>query len=829
MEKQSIWKWLVLIGLAAWSIAVVYPPFDKRDEEGRTIRKGKIVLGLDLQGGTRYVLQVDSSELDSDAARDAQARAIEVIRNRVDAMGMAEPVIYAEPGNRIIVEIPGLATEDRERALKNIQSAAYLEFRMVHPENDSLVDDFLTKGVAPEGYRIVPISSAGGREERLLRRDRTRDPAGVTEAEIRKRVAAFNAPAGYELLLERVRRNDQEFFRPAYVHRRAELKGESIANAGIDYDMVQRPVVTMRFDSRGGKRFANLTADYAPGGAKNPGNRPRQLGIVLDGTLYSAPNINEPIYGGSAQIEGSFTLREAQDLALVLRAGALPAPVMLLEERTVDPTLGHDSISSGSRATIIGGLATMAFMLLYYTVAGGVANLALLMNLLLFPVGLIVTGGFLSILANTGNAGSAVSLPTLTLPGIAGIALTIGMAVDANVLIFERMREEQQAGKRFKFMVDAGYNKAFSAIFDANITTLITAIILFWQGTGPVRGYAVTLSAGILVSMYTALIVTRMLFNLLLRTNIQQLKMMQLIRETKIDFLRVSKPFIAISIIAIVGTWALFFQKGSANFGVDFLGGDSVTYQFESKVPVEDLRSALDGAGVRGAVIQYQKAAVVEGADNQHEYLEIKSPFGSGKPASELVISQFAEQKFRVIKEDSVGPQIGRELQRKAIMATLLALVALVIYVSVRFEFPFAVGAVVAVFHDVLIAVGIFCLLGGTLDLTMVAAVLTILGYSVNDTIVIFDRIRENMKLHPGKSFRDVANLSLNQTLARTLLTTISTLFVVVALVLFGGGAIYEFSMLLFIGMLAGVYSTIYIATPVVMFWHKKDKAPAAA
>ncbi len=817
MEKQSIWKWLLLIGLTAWSIAVVYPPSEK------------IRLGLDLQGGTRFVLQVDTSEIEADAARDAQARAIEVIRNRVDAMGVAEPVIYAEPGNRIIVEIPGLKTEDRERAIKNIQSAAYLEFRMVHPDNESLVDDLLGKGLAPEGYRIVTVPTPGGREERLFRRDKSRDPPGVSEEEIRRRVAAFNAPAGYELLLEKVRRGEQEFFRPAFVHRRAELKGESIANAGIDYDMVQRPVVTMSFDRRGAKRFENLTRDYAPGGAKNPGNRTRQLAIVLDGTLYSAPNINVPIYGGNAQISGSFTLREAQDLALVLRAGALPAPVKLLEERTVDPTLGRDSVQSGRRATIYGGLATMLFMLIYYRIAGGVANVALLMNILLLPVGLIVTGGFLSILATTGNAGSAISLPTLTLPGIAGIALTIGMAVDANVLIFERMREEQKAGKRFKFMVDAGYNKAFSAIFDANITTLLTAIILFWQGTGPVRGYAVTLSAGVIVSMYTALVVTRMLFDRLGRTSIQQIKMLELIRETKIDFLRLAKPFMAVSLVVILGTWAVFFQKGSTNFGVDFLGGDAVTLQFNEKLPVDQIRAAVDAAGIRGAKIQYQRAAIVEGAEKVHEYLEIKTPFETGKKASEAVVSAFGAQGYRVLKEDSVGPQIGRELQRKAIVATLLAMVALIIYVSFRFEFPFAVGAVVAVFHDVLVAVGVFCLLGGSLDLTMVAAVLTIIGYSVNDTIVIFDRVRENVKLYPGKSFVDVANLSINQTLSRTILTTLTTLFVVVSLLLFGGGAIYELSMLLFIGMIAGIYSTIYIATPVVMFWHRKDKAPTGA
>ncbi|MCS6771126.1 MAG: protein translocase subunit SecD [Kiritimatiellae bacterium] len=814
MDKQSVWKWLLLIALTAWSIAVVYPPSEK------------IRLGLDLQGGTRFVLQVETAELDENAARDAQARAIEVIRNRVDAMGVAEPVIYAEPGNRIVVEIPGLKTEDRARAIKNIQSAAYLEFRLVHPENDRLVEDFLNKGVAPEGYRIVTVPTPGGREEKLLRRDKSRDPVGTTEEEVRRRVAAFNAPPGYELLLERVRRNEQDLFRPAYVHKRAELKGDSIANAGIDYDMVQRPVVTLSFDRRGAKRFENLTRDYAPGGAKNPGNQMRQLAIVLDGTLYSAPTIREPIYGGNAQITGSFTLREAQDLALVLRAGALPAPVRLLEERTVDPTLGQDSIASGRTATLIGAAATVLFMVVYYQLAGVVANGALLMNLVLFPVALIITGGFLSVFANTGEAGSAVQLPTLTLPGIAGIALTIGMAVDANVLIFERMREEQKLGKRFKFVIEAGYQKAWSAIFDANITTLITAIILFWQGTGPVRGYAVTLSAGVIVSMYTALVITRMLFDLLSRGSIQSLRMLELIRETRFDFLRHAKLFIGLSVAVIVATWGVFISKGPANFGVDFLGGDAVTLQFSEKAPVDQIRATLEAAGIRDATIQYQRAAVVEGSESIHEYLEIKSPFGTGKQAAEAITGAFAAQGFRVIKEDSIGPQIGRELQRKAIIATLAAMAALIIYVSIRFEFPFAVGAVVAVFHDVLIAVGVFCLLGGTLDLTMIAAVLTIIGYSVNDTIVIFDRIRENLKLNPGKPFAELANLSINQTLSRTILTTLTTLFVVVALLLFGGGAIYELSMLLFIGMIAGIYSTIYIATPVAMLWHRKDKAP---
>jgi SecD/SecF fusion protein len=629
-------------------------------------------------------------------------------------------------------------------------------------------------------------------------------------------------------MLQRARNHEQDLYLPNFVSKRRELTGESIANAAIDYDMVQRPVVSMRFDSAGSRRFATLTADYAPGGAKNPGNTRRQLAIILDGTLYSAPNIREAIYGGQAQIEGSFSIKEAQDLSLVLRAGALPAPVKLLEERTVDPTLGKDSIDSGKRATLIGGAAVMLFMLGYYLLAGVVANVALLMNVLLLPVGLIITGGFFSMIANSGMAAGGIALPTLTLPGIAGIALTIGMAVDANVLIYERMREEQKAGKRFKFVIDAGYDKAFSAIFDSNVTTLITAIILFWVGTGPVRGYAVTLSAGVLVSVYTALVITRMVFNLLAKTNIQQLKMVQVVRETKIDFLKISKFFIALSVVAILVVSGMFLKKGKDNFGVDFLGGASITMQFTEKVPMEAVRDTLEAAGVANASIQYQKAAIVDSEGAVQEYLEIKTDFDAGKNAAATLVSTYSNQNFRVLKEDSVGPQIGKELQGKALWATTLALLAIIIYVSIRFEFPFAAGAVVALFHDVIIAVGVYCMMGGQLSVSMLAAVLTIIGYSVNDTIVIFDRVRENMKLYPGKPFAEVANLSLNQTLGRTLLTSFATMLSVAALLVFGGGAIYDFALVLFIGMISGVYSTIYVATPVVMFWHRPKKSVAA-
>ena len=822
MDKNAIWKWLILAALISTSLWIV-TPFEQ-----------KVRYGLDLAGGTRYVLEVDTANLESDVARDAQPRALEVIRNRIDALGGLEPVIYTEPNNRIIVEIPGMEPEQRARTLKTIQSAAFLEFRMVHAKNDELVEDLFAKGEAPEGYKIVTVDDirSGGawQYKQYLKRDQEKDPEGVSEEQIRERSRAFRSPSGHEMLLELEVQNNQRLYRPTYVSKRRELTGESLSNAGIDYDNLMRPYVTLRFNASGAKRFANLTADYAPGGAKNPNPQSRrQLAIVLDGTLYSAPSIREAIYGGSAQITGSFSVKDAQDLAIVLRAGALPAPVKLLEERTVAPTLGAASVQSGRMATLLGVGEVMVFMVIYYTLAGAIANVALLLNLLLLPVGLIIVSGIYSVFASPGTAGQ-LSLPTLTLPGIAGIALTIGMAVDANVLIYERMREEQAAGKRLRSVVDAGYDKAFSAIFDSNITTLLSAAILFWQGTGPVRGYAITLSAGILVSMYTALVCTRMLFDLLSsKTKLESLKMMSLFKAPSIDFLAKKTVCAILSLLVIGTTWVGFISRGEKNFGVDFVGGTAVAYAFDQKVSLEKVSETLVAAGLPGSAAQYQSVGASEGAGTSGEELELKVPFEKGPVATEALAAAFPEANFKVIKEDSVGPQIGKELQRRAIMATLLSLVGIIIYVSLRFEFPFAAGAVVALLHDVLVAVGVYCMMGKQLSVSMVAALLTIIGYSVNDTIVIFDRIRENMKLYPGRKLAVVANEAINQTLSRTLLTSFATMLTVVALLAFGGGSIQDFTLLLFIGMISGVYSTVYVATPVVLLWHREKPNDQAA
>ena len=807
--KASIWKWLILVVATAWSVALVTPP------------KEKIKLGLDLQGGTSYTLEIDDSQGLEGSVSDARDRALEVIRNRVDSMGVAEPNIYPDGEKRVVVQIPGMKAEDRIRASENIRKAAFLEFRMVHPKNDELIQNLFQDRKVPTGYEIVSMPRNGNGDFWV------RKGPPPSEAE-RAMLRRFEEKVGYDLLFEKETIEKKEYFRPYYVSRKAELTGDSLKSASVDYQQFGQKVVQISFDSKGRKIFAKVTADHAPGGAKNPDPNGRHyLGIVLDGTLYSAPYIRTSIPGGEAVIEGSFTLEEASDLALVLRAGALPAPLRVIEERTVDPTLGVDSIQSGWRAAAIGFAAVAVFMAIYYHFAGIVAVLALLLNLILLPLGMIVTAGFFGLIGGAGMGGSGVSLPVLTLPGIAGIVLTVGMAVDANVLIFERIREEMRLGKRFGAALSAGYDKAFSTIFDSNLTTLLTAVILFWQGSGPVKGFAVTLTAGILASMYTAIVGTRMVFEFLEhRDLLHNLKMTQWVKETKIDFMG-KRHLAAVLSIAVVAV-GLFvgFKRGAENFGVDFTGGQQLSLDFAKKAGVEELRAALEGAGIRGPGIQYQRSGVGE---EQSEVLALKvAGPEEGALAQQVMADQFADNGFKLIQEDTVGPQVGKELQRSGLIALGLSLVGMIIYITIRFEFSFAIGAVVGLLHNVLITLGVYFLLGRQLTTTSIAALLTVVGYSVNDTIVVFDRIRETRKLRGGRLDKAVVNESINATLSRTLLTSLTTLLSVAMLMTFGGGAIFDFALAIFVGVVAGTYASAFIASPVMLAVRPKT-APAPA
>jgi SecD/SecF fusion protein len=832
-DKYAVWKWLILVAALAFSMVVVFPPSEK-------IRRG-----IDLKGGTSITVEIDEAEIrravleeqpDASASlveervketlRGAQERTLEVIRNRVDNLGVSEPIIYPAKGNRVVVQLPGASLEQIKEAEESIRRAAFLQFRVVHKENAKLVTDLFAKRLAPEGYRIEGLT--GGN---YYVRDEQFPDAQRTDA-FRERLGRFNVPdASYEFMLERNEVDGRTAYRPHYVKRRPELTGEYLEDASVDYGQMGESLVQLRFDSRGAKKFAQVTADYAPGGSRNPNPQEfRQLAIVLDDTLYSAPRLNEAIFGGRAQIEGRFTFQEAQFLANILRAGSLPAPVKIVEKRTVSPTLGTDSIRKGMRASIYGSAGVLVFMLGYYWLAGAVASVALIIMVLLLPLGMILTGGFMSVLVPDagGGGGGVMMLPVLTLPGLAGIALTIAMSVDANVLIFERIREESGEGKRLWSSIEAGFHRAFLAIFDSNITTLLTGAVLFYFGSGPIRGFSVTLCAGIIVSMYTSLVVIKMLLGLVASSGkVKRLRMMQLLPLTSIDFLSKTKLVVVISVVLILGSWGFMIARGVHNpgavFGVDFTGGAALSYSFKENVPIETVRAELEKAGVLGAMIQYQQPLEETGQPVLQINVGVESI--QGRTPSEVVkgvmANQLAAGGFQLEQDDEVGAQVGDELSGRAIKAMIISLLGIVIYLWFRFELGFAVGATVATAHDVLFTIGLYALFGKQFNLPTIAALLTVVGYSVNDTIVVFDRIREQVRLVRNKSMREICNMSINQTLSRTLLTGVTTLFTIVMMLVFGGGALYDFALTLLIGIVVGTFSSIYVATPVALLFHR--------
>lgn len=703
----------------------------------------RINLGLDLKGGMHLLLKVDTSHLPEDTKFDAVDRAVEVIRNRIDEFGVRETSIQKQGEDEIVVQLPGVT--DRERAIDIIGKTALLEFKLVAAE-----------------------------------------PQKLQEA------IAGNAPEGYEL---KYSQSDNE---PLLLEKKAALTGDTISNAAMRFssDSFNEPEVGLQFNAEGAKKFAELTA----------ANVGRRLAIVLDGKVQSAPRIREAIPSGEAVITGRFDVEQAQDLSLVLRVGALPAPMHIEEERTVGPLLGQDSINKGIKASIIGGIFVFAFMALYYLLAGVISDAALFLNLL------VILGG-LGILPKLFPGVSA----TLTLPGIAGIALSLGMAVDANVLINERIREELATGKNLRLAIETGYSRAFSAIFDSNITTLIAAFLLFQFGTGPIRGFAVTLTIGLMASLFTAIVVTRTIFELLLDFGIlkQSLPMLKFIGETKLDFIAKRRVFYAISAAVIITGLFFYFKRGSQIYGIDFSGGQLQEYSFKTPPDIDKVRDVLKQNGYTDASIQQFK-------DNPKVIL-IKAPQGDAQVLNAKFKEAFADQDVQILRIERVGPVAGKHLRAKAIHALIWALIGILIYVAVRFKhFNFAAAGVIALFHDVLVAFGFLAMTGRQIDLLSVTAFLTIAGYSINDTIVIYDRVRENTRLYRKLSLRELINLSVNQCLSRTVLTTLVTLFVVVAMLLYGGEVLGNFAFTLLAGFISGVYSTVFIASPLVLAWSRR-------
>ncbi len=706
--------------------------------------KEKLRLGLDLQGGTSFLIRL-MHENESTFDQGQQAQAVEVIRKRIDSLGVSEPVISPQGKDRILVQIPALSADRIEDARQQLKKVAKLEFKLVHPQSDQLVQQ-INGGAAiiPPGYTIQ------------------------TAKEMRR-----GKPTEEKLL----------------VKTKAEMGGEHVTRAHAYFDQ-KGWGVALAMDSAGGKIFGDLT--------KQVYEEKSRLAIVLDGEVQSAPGVHEgPIYGGSATITGNFGEQEARNLASALE-NPLATPVSIEETRSASSTLGADSIKSGIYAGIGGLLLVMVFVMFYYRLAGVVALCGLFVNIILL-FGAMSMFNFV-----------------LTLPGIAGIILTIGLAVDANVLIYERLREEMAAGKSLSAAVESAYDKAFSVIFDANATTLITAAILFWKATGPVKGFAVTLTVGIIASVFCAMIVTRTLFGWAFQAGlVKRISMLHLISANrKIDFLGRRRLWISLSVGVIVVSVIGFAIRYPNNLGIDFRGGDLLMLKPSQTVSEAQVREALGPLNLKDVVIQKESDR-----STKSDYISIRSPLDTAEKIEQHLMTVMPEAGFIQSAKDRVGKLVGGELAQTSLVALGLGVLGILIYVTLRFEFSFAIGAIVALLHDVVITIGLFSIFGRELTLIMVGAILTIAGYSINDTIVVFDRIREG--LHAGRkgSIESIMNASINETLSRTLLTSGTTFLSVGALFFFGGPVLRDFAFAILIGIVVGTYSSIFIASPIVLWW----------
>ncbi len=723
--SRKRWLGLVLtILLAAFCIEQLVPP-DK-----------KIRLGLDLQGGTSFLIRL-VPQTETGITPDLLDQAVEVIRKRVDQYGVSEPVITPQGKDRILVQIAGLDNKQTQEAKQQLQRVAKLEFAMVGDGGEARIERIQAGEEVMDPSLVIKTYSPG------------KDPEETVDILVKRRPA---------------------------------LTGEYVTRAFAYFDQ-QGYGVSLELDSEGARLFDEVARQ----------NKGRQMAILLDGEVISAPVLQSDNYGGRAQITGNFDDKQARDLASALE-NPLRVPVQIEETRSVSPTLGSDSIRSGVLAGVSGLVLVMLFTLVYYRFVGLVAMIGLLLNMVLL-LGAMAMFNF-----------------TLTLPGIAGIILTIGMAVDANVLIYERLREELQAGKSLPAAINGAYDKAFSAIFDANITTLITAVILFWQATGSVKGFAVTLTVGIIASMFSALLFTRTAFRWLVdKFGLAKVGMMNLVPKKKFDFLGKRRLALGLSLVLVAGSVAVFASRGEKNFGIDFRGGDLLIVDSAQPLSIAEARKAVDDPGV---VIQFER-------EGTKEMLTLRSPQGTSDAVLAKLQAAYPSKEIIAVGQDTVGPQIGLEFAKSSLLALGLGILGILFYVTLRFEFSFAIGAVVALLHDVVITLGLFSLIGGELSLVMVGAILTIAGYSINDTIVVFDRIREGLKHGERGNIQTLMNTSINETLGRTILTGGTTLLSVGALYFFGGAVLRDFSFAILMGIVVGTYSSIFVAAPVVL-WASK-------
>jgi len=785
-------------------------------------REKVINLGLDLQGGIHMVIGFDIKDLgeetlaayyergykDSDIEKEIQDQVLQQIQRRINDFEAKEPIIQTLGSTQIQVQLPG--EKDLQRAKKLITRTAQMNFHLVAGADEAQQVFMAIRDAFPEEFlpfikrsslqqdMVAVTPENRERIERVLERAK----AGGTIPE-GKTVAFSQAPKPYD------KNQDYQLY---VIESKPLVSGTGLTSSSALPDQSNPPYWQILFGFN-----AKAAADFADATGNNIG---RNMAIVLDGVVVSAPTIQDRIAGGRGQITGSFEDIEARDLSISLNSGSMVVPVREEFTRTVSASLGQESIQSGLVSSIVGTIIVALFMMVYYRVAGIVAVVCLTLN------GIMI----LAAMAYFGL--------TLTLPGIAGLVLTMGMAVDTNVIIYERLREELKRGHTLLTSVNSGFRQASTAILDANVTTLIAALVLLQFGTGPIQGFAVTLSIGVCTTVFTGLFMAWVMFEYLLEKRlISKVTMMSIIPEnTNFSFMAYSKMALIGSALVIVFGLCFFGVRGKDNFGVDFQEGTNVVLRIDNEavVPVEEVRTSLVASGFTNPVVQETsgeddtqnnmfvirvnaitgKENTAGNSGNEEEMQTVAeriqdalAPLSSGKTADNILVED----------EQTVGSIVGAQLRLDALSAMFWALIFILIYLWIRFEIQFAIGTIMSLTHDVLVAAGIFSLLGGEISMSVIAALLTLIGYSLNDTIVVFDRVREDMRLNRGKGlkFTTILDGAISSTLSRTILTSLTVFFVLIVLFFFGGESLRDFTLVMIIGVIAGTYSTIFIAAPI--------------
>jgi SecD/SecF fusion protein len=749
---------VLLIGVVAFCIAATLPP------------KERLKGGIDIVGGSSFLLHIQPRISDDgqvmEVTPEQVEKAIEIIDKRLNSMGTAEPLIARHGTNGIILQMPGIEPEKSESIREELGKVVKLELREVSPRSEEVGADGKTLAArVAEGIEFVP---------------------------------------GYEaLVLKGLNQDKKETSTPILVNKRAALGGSDIAHA---YPSPADPhAVSITLNNAGTDKMIALTKNMQAGS---------RIAILLNGEVISAPGLKEhgPL-GKQFQIDGLRDPGEPQKLANSLM-NPLENALRVDSAQIASPTLGAAVVKQGLLAGVLALLATFGFVLIYYRLSGFIAIIGLIVNTIML-FGIMAMFGF-----------------TFSLPGIAGMVLTVGMAVDANVLIYERLREEIRHGKSLKYAIEASYDRAFSAIFDSHVTSLLTAAILFWLGGSALKGFAVTLIIGVTASLFSAILVTRVIFRWGIDLGMfKNLTFLDLIKSHNFDFMGKRRICLTIAAATLLLSVAAFAIRGERALGVDFTGGTLISFQVgkEAKVPMADVQKIIDDLHASGKISKeaypQEETNVTTGTLVTVRCATEDSPaiietLRESVPALSQKDSTTGNYSIAASTEE-VSALIGNSAIKDSILAIILGLLGIMAYMTFRFEFSFALAGFVAIFHDIIICVGVVVLFGGELSLIHVGAVLTIAGYSISDTIIVFDRVRE-MLLIRTDSEEKIMNEAVNATLSRTLLTSGATLISVLILAFVGGGVLRDFGIIIFIGILVGTFSSIFVASPVVLWWSNR-------